>query len=526
MEPEPAGYHPGLVEANAERARRGVGAAPPVVAPGGAAPPVGAPNAASAPGSDGVPLAPGVVQIPAGSLAWVAAEAVHGKRYGEQIDVVTTALVRHAKTVHAFGDGKTIFCECIGSEDVEEFNNRPSLCDGRVVPRKQNALGSPEITLVEAVSKGVQFEMGWKLTGPRTSKWCLNYLVVEGLGFEAHHERFRQLCRVESTTWGVQEHFQLSMMLRQLIQVDMVNGFNSLGVELMFRRVQTIEYAHSEKARESEARSSGGKLALEEQYMFGSLVRQAGTLMIVRSCCNTWRMKSRRTCNCRRISGKRRKRENWLPRPKERRSRMRTPRQRGGCSGRADWAAGVPGLFDTFSWTIDSSGDFSTVNGWFEAMLRFLVLQSQSEVETWKAVPSAGHGGGLCCSFECDVQWGAGWSSQLCFWRYRFPFSVCDAWSHLQFSLQVGGSDKWALRRRGAPAAPCFWRIWGVPDPGIGQTLWAEPPIITFEWQPCSASGGTFGLERWSCGWIYSLETLSWGCRPQEVAGEWIAAGV
>lgn len=70
------------------------------------------------------------------------------------------------------------------------------------------------------------------------------------------------------------------MMLRQLIQVDMVNGFNSLGVELMFRRVQTIEYAHSEKARENEARSSGGKLALEEQYMFGSLVRQAGTLMI------------------------------------------------------------------------------------------------------------------------------------------------------------------------------------------------------------------------------------------------------
>lgn len=274
----------GSEEANAERARRGVGVAPPVVALGGggalAVAPPAAPNATPIPGNDGVPQPPGAGQVAAGSLVWVAAEAAHGKRYGGHMDEVADAMVRHAKTVHSIGDGKTIFCVCIGAEDVEEFNNRPSLCDGRVVSRKQNALGSPEITLVEAVSKAVQFEMGWKLTGPRTSKWCLNYLVVEGLGFEAHHERFRQLCRVESTTWGVQEHFQLSMMLRQLIQVDMVNGFNSLGVELMFRRVQTIEYAHSEKARESEARSSGGKLALEEQYMFGSLVRQAGTLMI------------------------------------------------------------------------------------------------------------------------------------------------------------------------------------------------------------------------------------------------------
>lgn len=189
----------GLEEANAERGRCGVGAALPPVAPGGGAAlavaPPAALNAAPSPSNDGVPQPPGAVQVTAGSLVWVAAESAHGKRYGEQIDGVSAELVRHAKTVHSIGDGKTIFCVCIVPDDVEEFNNRPSLCDGRVVSRKQNA-------------------------------------------------------------------------------------FNSLGVELMFRRVQTIEYAHSEKARENEARSPGGKLALEEQYMFGSLVRQAGTLMI------------------------------------------------------------------------------------------------------------------------------------------------------------------------------------------------------------------------------------------------------
>lgn len=61
-------------------------------------------------------------------------------------------------------------------------------------------------------------------------------------------------------------------------QVDGINGASSLGIEILFRRLQTIEYAHSEKARESKV--VGGKLALEEQFVFGSVVRHAGTLMI------------------------------------------------------------------------------------------------------------------------------------------------------------------------------------------------------------------------------------------------------
>ena len=141
-----------------------------------------------------------------------------------------------------------------------------------IVERKFNP-GAPEraLTMVVAVSK--QLDMKWKMTGPRTTLWCLNYLSVESLGFEAHHERFRQWCKIDATAWGVQEHFQISMFLRQL-------ACNSYGVELMFRRVQTIEYAHSERARELEGKTVGGKLSLEEQHTFGSLVRQAGTLMI------------------------------------------------------------------------------------------------------------------------------------------------------------------------------------------------------------------------------------------------------
>ena len=91
------------------------------------------------------------------------------------------------------------------------------------------------------------------------------------------------LCANCRSTWGVVEHFQLSMLVRHLVQVDCLNVLNSLGVELMFRRLQTIEYAHGERAREAEARSVGGKLTMEEQATFGAVVRQAGTLMVAPS---------------------------------------------------------------------------------------------------------------------------------------------------------------------------------------------------------------------------------------------------
>ena len=70
------------------------------------------------------------------------------------------------------------------------------------------------------------------------------------------------------------------MVLKNALQIDQFDGFNSLAVEVIFRRLQTIEYAYSEKARDSESKAVGGRLSLEEQQTFGGLNRQAGTLMI------------------------------------------------------------------------------------------------------------------------------------------------------------------------------------------------------------------------------------------------------
>ncbi len=261
-------------EADNERRRRNVGAvAPvpvhPVVGGGGVVP--------QAPAED---VNPGACDIRGEDGVWVFAETLDGCRYGDKVQGVAIPPVVGEKIVHTLPNGRKVFCICINEKGVEEFNNRPALCDGRILPRKNNSLGVPEMTLADAAAKSKQFDLGWKVVGPRTAKWCLAYLSVEGLGLEGHHERFRQLCRLETSSWGVMEHFQLSMFVKHLIQTDMVNPCNSQGLELMFRRLQTIEYSHSEKAREAEAKATGGKLSLEEQASFGSIVRQSGTLMI------------------------------------------------------------------------------------------------------------------------------------------------------------------------------------------------------------------------------------------------------
>ena len=127
---------------------------------------------------------------------------------------------------------------------------------------------------------GIESKVRWELAGPRTSKWCVNYLAIENLGFEGHHERFRQVTKADASSWGIQEHFQVSVALRQALLVDQLDPYNLLSIEIQFRRLQTIEYSYSEKAKDLEAKAVGGRLSLEEQTTFGGIARQYSTLMI------------------------------------------------------------------------------------------------------------------------------------------------------------------------------------------------------------------------------------------------------
>ena len=233
-----------------------------------------------APAVGAAPVAHGHGGADGGALKWVAAEAMGQFSLGDEVSGVTQQKVKGGKTAHTLAGGESVFVECIAEEERGDFIKRRQMQDARVLPLVMNPLGQPERSLRDAASGCKEVVVKWSIAGPRTSKWCLNYLAIENLGFEGHHERVRQICKADAGSWGIQEHFQVSMALRQAILVDQLDAYNLLSIEVQFRRLQTIEFSYSEKAKEAEAKAVGGRLSLEEQTCFGGVTRQYSTLMI------------------------------------------------------------------------------------------------------------------------------------------------------------------------------------------------------------------------------------------------------
>lgn len=242
--------------------------------------PAVAPGVASVAGQSPVPVAEVVQSFPAGTLKWLSAETFGGYTYGQEVVAVTTPKARGAKALHGLEGGRHLFVECVDGDELKAYLQKPALNDSRVLPIEFNSLGQPERTLKEVAALCKEVPTRWVLSGPRTSRWCVNYLAIENLGFEGHHERLRQVTKADASSWGIQEHFQLSMSLRQALLVDQVDAYNLLSVEIQFRRLQTIEFSYSEKAKELEAKAVGGRLSLEEQTCFGGVTRQYSTLLI------------------------------------------------------------------------------------------------------------------------------------------------------------------------------------------------------------------------------------------------------
>ena len=217
----------------------------------------------------------------AGVLQWVLAEAAGDFNYGTRLQY-PAPLVRGKKIVHVFPRLGEVFLKCIDGSEWASFIELPAQWDQRTLPVLKNALGKPERSITSVATDSRQEPVAWSVAGNiRSASWCISFLQSEGLGFEGHHERLRQVAGVGNDAWAISEHFQLMMVLKLALQTDQLDGANLACIETLFRRVQTIEFGWAERVREREAKGPGGnRLSVEEQSVFGGLVRQASTLMI------------------------------------------------------------------------------------------------------------------------------------------------------------------------------------------------------------------------------------------------------
>ena len=225
--------------------------------------------------------APAAIAQPEG--AWRAAMSQGSVRYGDIMgDHVRTASAVGERDLHDLGGGVAIFVEFVAPAAEGEFFDRAVEGDARVLALRRNRQGRREITwreMAERVSRE-EFPNDWSLPGPRTSLWCIEHIDAQGGNLETHHDRFRTICKLQATDWGVQEHYQTCLHLKHALLVDQVDGTNLQSIEGMFRRLQTIEYAHGDTAREADARALGGKMSLEEQSIFAGTTRSHSSVMV------------------------------------------------------------------------------------------------------------------------------------------------------------------------------------------------------------------------------------------------------
>ena len=203
-------------------------------------------------------------------------------KYGDVI-AVTVEPDPHGvppRALFDLGDGSFLFIEYVKDSEVDEFLSRGVSMEARVLAvKKDDGRGSRTRTLASVLESSREETIS-DMPEPRTALWCLFHLEHEGRNLEAHFEHFKSLCGVQANQWGMEEYMSIISFLKAFLFRDQLDPANLLGIELMFRRLQTIEYSYSDKLREKMAASSGGKLTMDEQAAFGAAARLETRLMI------------------------------------------------------------------------------------------------------------------------------------------------------------------------------------------------------------------------------------------------------
>ncbi|CAK0799768.1 unnamed protein product, partial [Prorocentrum cordatum] len=219
----------------------------PLVLPGGGA----AAALAIAPVGPAVGLLRGAPVGAAAALAadpagvWRAAMCEGGYRVGDE-----------SRGIHVLPDGTGLFVELVPPSGLEAFLRKAVDADARILPIARDAQGRRDLQWNRMVEMTRQEDFGsdWTLPGPRTAAWRMRYLQREGLGIEGHHEHFRQVCKLGASDWGVQEPFQRSQQIKAATCQDQLDGTSLISIEMKFRRLQTIEFAHWDKAKDAESK--------------------------------------------------------------------------------------------------------------------------------------------------------------------------------------------------------------------------------------------------------------------------------
>ena len=230
---------------------------------------------------------PGRAPGDGGDSRWLYVETVGEHQRGEPVTLDGSELIRGTVGLKLEGANWAAIRQVVSSE-VAEYPGKEASSDARLLNLSFQNLGREERVWRDVArdSREETFE-DWNLPGPRTASWCIKYLNRRQGGPMDHHRWWVSTNGLQTDSWGVQEHEGLMKALDKLARFDGLDLSDLAGVELIFRRLQMIEYFHSEKApgggkgsgKNKEKKSEDGTFKAEAAIFTGTH-RDYGDVMI------------------------------------------------------------------------------------------------------------------------------------------------------------------------------------------------------------------------------------------------------
>jgi len=173
-------------------------------------------------------------------------------------------------------------------DDLEKFRGAEAFGDARLLGLDVLSGVRDKLQWRDVAGKVSEVDFkDWPIPGPRTAKWCVDFINRRGGGAIDHHRFWVSSNQLYPDMWGVQEH---EAALKIMDLAGTYDGFdipNSAGLEHLMRRAQLIEFTYSDRGpapptgnRSGKGGKKGSSSAFDESNIFMGQHRTHGDVMI------------------------------------------------------------------------------------------------------------------------------------------------------------------------------------------------------------------------------------------------------
>ena len=212
-------------------------------------------------------------RLPDGLGRWVVVRSSNGERVGEDLTCEGRYII--VGRLGLMVSNKVCYLVADVIEDEIAVDKKPRDLDARVLEVSRDASGLRHKDFRSALEELTTSEWsGWPLTGPRTARWCLQYILDTDGAPRSRHTRWKRDANLGASDPGVMEHELILRAVEHAIVFDQINITEMACFELLLRRAQLTEFKH----REAMLRSEGGDE--EDSFLYLGVSSTRGQVMM------------------------------------------------------------------------------------------------------------------------------------------------------------------------------------------------------------------------------------------------------